>query len=948
MQITRSWLDKVDQDTLVLTVNRRLARTLTQRLDQEWLSSGERVWPTPQILPLSTWQEQCWDQLLDQLLGPLSDHLSPDALSDGCHAPTLLTAWQERLLWEKIIESHTGEALLRVFEAAHNAQNAWKQLQAWQTELTEADLYGHEDAQAFHLWSIQFEAACQQENWLDHARLPGYLVQHLDKLSLPKRIFLAGFQRESPSHHAFFGAMAKAGVLIETMETVLPSERDAIHGSEAERDKSPTKGDVRVAFASVEAEILAAAQWSRTRLTSHKKTKIGIVAPALEGILPKVVEIFSRVFYPGKNPATLDPSTQSFNLSLGIRLAETPLVRDALRLLELGKGELSLEQYTALLHTPFWHGGQSEWPKRSLLDARLRKKGFLRMTPAQLRDEARRGEKESPSCPRLATTLSQFITALNAAFHAAPDSNPNADKETRYTGKNRGKERPSAWVARFSQWLSLLGWPGERGLTSGEYQNMEAWHKALASFSTLDKMVEPLSIESALAHLKRLVAEISFQPESGDAPLQILGLLESVGESFDHLWIMGLSEDVWPPPMEPNPFLPIAMQRRHGMPKSSFDLETAYYNRLFDELIHASKQVIVSYPTQNGDQPLRPSPLILSMPKLCVEGDPCAGSVAKALDFSLFPEYNQAIFAASQMTAQVDDRGPMFQVEHGVSTGVLKSQALCPFQAFARFRLGATTQREPSMGLNPSQRGQIVHSTLTHLWQNIEKSQTDLETLCVAPDPCIKTSVKETLDQKAQQWPDVLHPFFRTLEEARLERLLHSFLAMENGRDLPFTVANQEEDGQLRLGKLIVQVRMDRIDRLQDGSLVVLDYKTGAVHLKEWFGARPADPQLPLYALAQKQPIAALAFCQVRAAGCGFHGLACQDGVLPRVHHWQKSSFAAEFNDWPSLKEYWRTVLTALGDAFVQGEANMDPLPGACTYCDLHALCRYDESSGSA
>ena len=884
MLLSSLLLNRVDPDTTIVTVNRRLARTLSQQIDQQQIALGAEVWPTPQILPLSTWLEQCWDQLLDQVEQEKSWHESPPL--------SLLTPWQERLLWERVIQdSDEAERLLRVPEAAQNAQNAWKLLQDWRVSLTEADLYSHEDAQAFNRWSIQLIHYCQKENWLDRARLSGYLVQHLPQISLPKRLFLAGFQRKTPAYHALLSALADAGVAIEELPLTTGS----------------TGSCMRIGFTSIEAEILAAAQWSRQELTASADKKIGIVAPALESIRPKVVEIFSRVFYPGNNPVTLDPRSSAFNISLGVRLADTPLIKDGLLLLELGKESLSLEKYSAILLSPFWSGGQSEWCKRSLLDARLRNKGIVQMSPGHLCREAKQGEKSSPPCPLLAERLSAFVS-----------HNKNLSQ----------KEKPSTWADRFSQWLVLLGWPGERSLTSGEHQTTAAWQEALATFSSWDKIIGRISMGLALSYLKRLAAEIPFQPESGDAPVQVLGLLEAVGESYDGLWVLGLSEDLWPPPLEPNAFIPIAFQRRHGMPQSSFDLEVAYDTLVFDELIASSEQIILSYPTQNGDQPLRPSPLIVTIPE---------GTIS---DKFFIKDYNQIIFATSDIIGSVDEYGPPFQTENPVSTGVLKSQAQCPFQAFSRFRLGADVQQEPMSGLDPSQRGQLVHGALTQLWQTIQENQADLVTVQTSPQPWVQTAIQKTLDHKSQHWLNLTSPFFRKLEEARLERLLHSFLNMENRRDEPFAVQEQEVDGLLVLGRLTLRVRMDRIDRLQDGSLVVLDYKTGQVKMADWFGDRPEDPQLPLYVLVQKQPVSSMAFYKVQATGCSFVGLANREGILPKIIDFQKSNYSALFADWSSLQNHWRAVLTALGETFIQGDARIDPLPKACTYCNLQPLCR--------
>lgn len=895
-------LATLDPESLVLTANRRLARTLTQLANQERLKAGETVWPTPAILPFSAWLEQCWAEWLDHQEAGRATPL------------TLLTPWQERLLWEKTIQrSPEGETLLRVAEAAGSAQQAWNLLKAWQISLTESDTYDHEDAQAFYGWSGQFARQCRKQGWLDQASLSDHLRLHLSQFSWPKQIFLAGFQRHPPQMVALLTALAETGVQVHPLH--LPDQPGQV---------------VRCGYPNTAAELLAAAQWSRHLLTQQSEAAIGIILPTLESLLPQVVEAFTRTFYPGQEPTTLDPRTKLFNISLGTRLTDIPLVHDALLLLGLGKSVLPLEQYTALLHTPFWRGGQEEWSARSLLESRLRQKGLLQITLSHLRREAGRGDREAPPCPILAATLTELITLLSGSDTEEPTP------ATRPTPR-LAPARPSVWIERFSQWLTLLGWPGERTLSSGEYQTVVAWQESLALFATLDKVAGRLSLGDALDLLRRVLAEIPFQPESDEAPIQIMGMLEAVGTRHSHLWIVGLSETDWPPPMQPNPFLPIALQRLHGMPNASFEQESAYHAALFQTFLGSAETIVCSYPTWNEDQPLRPAPMILSWPERPVEVAP-------------IPDYNRLLFDSAQLTSLPDPFGPPYPPGSPVSTGVLKAQATCPFQAFARFRLGARPQPEPSTGLNPSQRGQIVHGALTHLWQDLGAEQANLQQINTLDHPSIQTAVQKTLEEASLQWPEPLHPFFRQLEEARLNRLLQTFLALEKERTRPFRVLHQELEKKLTLGQLTVRVRMDRVDQLTDGSQVVLDYKTGAAKITDWFGERPKDPQLPLYLLAQEQGVthrvAAVAFCQVQAGACRFSGLANQDGVLPRVDYFLKhvQKYLPECTDWPTLIAYWRTVLTALGEDFIQGAAQVDPLPYGCQYCDLMPLCRYHEA----
>ena len=128
--------------------------------------------------------------------------------------------------------------------------------------------------------------------------------------------------------------------------------------------------------------------------------------------------------------------------------------------------------------------------------------------------------------------------------------------------------------------LQQLGWPGERPLDSAEFQTARAWRQLLETFAALALVQPRLGPRAALARLRRLAGETPFQPETEEAPIQVLGLLEAGGLRFDALWIMGLHDEVWPPPARPNQFLPAALQRRLGLPHASAERELAYAERL--------------------------------------------------------------------------------------------------------------------------------------------------------------------------------------------------------------------------------------------------------------------------------------------------------------------------------------------------------------------------------
>jgi RecB family exonuclease len=136
----------------------------------------------------------------------------------------------------------------------------------------------------------------------------------------------------------------------------------------------------------------------------------------------------------------------------------------------------------------------------------------------------------------------------------------------------------------------------------------------------------------------------------------------------------------------------------------------------------------------------------------------------------------------------------------------------------------------------------------------------------------------------------------------------------------------------------------DRVDELESGARVIIDYKTGTPKLNQWFGDRPDEPQLPLYALAQNN-IAAVAFAQIRKDETRFLGIAAESSLLPNVHPVADTREAAELGSWEALLAEWRRVIEALGEAFRAGDARVAPRDGfkTCETCDLGPLCRIRE-----
>lgn len=791
--------------------------------------------------------------------GAFVERLWEDALySDlGEALPLLLTPAQEQHLWEAIL---ADSGLLAVSQAAAQCREAWRLLHQWRIP----NGHGNEDALAFSGWSALYRKRTAGD--IDSARLPDLMGGYLGKVKTPKLLVAYAFDIVPPQTQAFFDRLST--------ETCAP---DPLSGSSA---KTP--------YPTGKLELEAAAKWARARL-EEGRTRIGVVVPDLARRRSEVLRIFSRTMQPGYNLPSARREPMPFNVSLGLPLSAYPLVDAALSLLELAHGEVDFPVASQLIRSPFLGSAESEISRRAAVDARLRRDADARLT--------------LPGLIALLDKSSLLRARLEKVFEISrtrPDS-------------------PGDWARHFSALLDAAGFPGERALDSGEFQTRAKLHEALGELSRLERVAPRLSFAEAISFLRRHCATTLFQPESADAPIQVLGLHESRGLRFDCLWVSGLTDDAWPLAATPNPFIPIRLQKEAGVPEASAEASLELDRRITADWMSAAKEVVFSYSQKEKDHDLAPSPLIAGVPE-------------KLVTVTNFPRYRDLLFHAKRLESFQDWKAPpVAEKKMRGGTRVLADQAACPFRAFARWRLGAEVLEEPAPGLDARDRGKLLHVLMKEIWEQLRGSEALRLDLTNQIARAADVAVKEL----------GLEGRFAVLERERLAKLAREWLAVESAR-APFQVSSVEEKRTLTVAGLELQSRIDRMDKLvggkEAGGHVLIDYKTGNVgNPKQWHGPRLDDPQLPLYATAAPEDLAAVVFAKLKPGEMRFMGYSRASNLIPKV--------VVNPAPWPKLLEEWKRDTEALGRAFVAGDAHVDPKEDlkTCRLCDLQTLCRVYE-----
>jgi len=284
-------------------------------------------------------------------------------------------------------------------------------------------------------------------------------------------------------------------------------------------------------------------------------------------------------------------------------------------------------------------------------------------------------------------------------------------------------------------------------------------------------------------------------------------------------------------------------------------------------------------------------------------------------------------------------------------TRALTLQNACAFRAYVELRLGAVAAERAEPGVPMDQRGRLLHAALQMLWEELRNSHAlgalDEGALEVLITQCVAQAARGLQAEvgrrrRARRAPDTQFDLFTVLSPA-LEReceratlLIRRLCTLERTRPA-FAVEATEHMAELALGGGRVRLRLDRIDRIAGGR-AVLDYKSGRPGSPDWYGERPTHPQLLAYLAALGADVRALATVNLTAREVRFSGVAAAGDLLPRVQALPTAADATA--DWSAQQRKWQALIERLIRAFLAGDAQVDPAPGACDYCHLTDVCR--------
>ena len=798
----------------------------------------------------------------------------------------LMNPAQERTLWTDIIrdERHLSTALdASVQRLAEFAMKAHELLCFYSPAhlRTTARTGWDRDAAAFSQWLASFDEVCGQNNLLSASRMTRELISRI--------------QADTSGHPPLLAA---------GFDRLLPIQREIFDAWGEWQQLANNDQASQLFFHAVldtQSELEACAFWCNCQIAAHPDTRLLVITQNIASQRGQIERAFLR----------FSNHVPNFEFSLGIPLAQAPQARGALLLLRWLHGPIDENAIDWLIAS-----GLTTNPDESaaleLCMRLLRRKGLQR-TQWKLRAFLDQ--------PALSGKLPQgWVQRMIAAQRLLLES-------------IRRPRSPLEWADSVPHLLETTGWPGTRAQESADFQSIRRWQQALDSAGSLGFDGRRIDWPEFLSVLERASNDTLFAPESLGAPIQIAGPAESAGLTADAIWFLGADEGSWPAVGSMHPFIPLAIQCDAAMPHVSPHLDWELSGAITKRIVASAPVVHFSYAEQIEGVDTRPSRLILKLtgvpkklPSEMAPPPPSSRATTVFKDFSEIAFRHDAVRGGSR---------------------ILTYQSQCPFKAFAVARLGAEDWDPAEAGLTPAQRGQILHAILRSIWGGPPDGIRSLDDLMGLPgrEAFVESHVKRVMREEVP--PSVLELMPRRyldLEEIRLARLVSEWLNYEAER-VRFSVAGTEVDRTINITGLTLKLRIDRIDRLADGSLFVIDYKTGDVSPKAWDLPRPDDVQLPLYAcFALDQDPGGLAFAKLRAFDWEFAGFAVDARALLLAGLSKKNALVKDPLTPDKLRE-WRTHIEELARDFVAGRSAVDPrdYPKTCERCGLQAICRIRE-----
>lgn len=302
--------------------------------------------------------------------------------------------------------------------------------------------------------------------------------------------------------------------------------------------------------------------------------------------------------------------------------------------------------------------------------------------------------------------------------------------------------------------------------------------------------------------LDQMLGNVPVRPPQGGHPrVAILGLIEARLVQADLMILGGLNEGTWPGLPAPDPWLAPRIRRELGLPGLETRIGLAAHD--FASALGAP-QVLITRARRGSGGPAVASRFWLRLKAMAGPQWTSADryrALAEAID-------RPGQHRPSRRPAPVPPVSARPKLIPVTDVDRLKAD---PYAFYAKRILRLARIEPVDADAGPAWRGTAVHEILQHWAESAARDPADLE-----------ARARAMFDR-----PDI-HPLLKALWQPRLIEAVR-WIAREVAadREAGRTILAVEADGRTEIAGVTLTGKADRIDRMPDGTIGIVDYKTG-------------------------------------------------------------------------------------------------------------------------
>ncbi len=364
----------------------------------------------------------------------------------------------------------------------------------------------------------------------------------------------------------------------------------------------------------------------------------------------------------------------------------------------------------------------------------------------------------------------------------------------------------------------------------------ESLFRAYTLINRIDALCQSGDLSVSNNTLQRLVTQliqqttIPFHGEPAEG-LQVMGVLETRNLDFDHVLLLSCNEGNMPRGVNDSSFVPHSI--RHAYELTTVENKVSIYAYYFHRLLQRASDVTILYNNstedgQRGEMSRFMLQLLVESPHSITQYSLQAGQTALRWQPQTITKTPRVMsILQSRFASQGTYRSPLF------SPSAINKYMRCPLQFYYCYIAGIKLPESPDDEQELDNRifGNIFHEAASIIYRQLPRDvdKQHIEYLLKS-----KAQIERAVDQAFHQ----VMPFssvsgLHLINRAVIIHYLEILLKIDS-RLAPFTILGIECDVQHTFAHASLSVpltiggRIDRLDMLSNGTIRVVDYKTGS------------------------------------------------------------------------------------------------------------------------